>query len=487
MRRREVIKRFGIGLSAGMVLPTWLSSCSEDGTPDPVFKYDGVVAIIGAGAAGLYAADILLSQGVDVVVYEASGRIGGRVHSLRSTDTPTDALIYIPDSLPNNSFPIELGPDFIFGSDSLWGQIVSKQKVPVVDIRSVMPDDGYILDQIFKASADVQGDTDFIAATNFIESLKTYSGTNVSVQEAVQSAGINSRVHAILNSWIGNRMGTSNDRLSAFAVGEAFQSITHNDILQMPINNPMQNILLSRFNSVTSKVKLNAPIKSIDYSGETVTIIDKNDATTTANKVIVTVPVSILKEGGIQFTPTLPASKTTALGKIGMDASIHVTLEFKKNIWNETSAFIFGGVTVPSYFSSSIGRSDANKFLNLTINGPAAEDLSLLGGDAIINAILDEMDVALNGQASANISKDLNGNIISVIRDWSKEQYIKGGMSYNKPGGTNADRAALAESISEKVFFAGEATDMAGDFGTITGALQSGERAASEVLESIKV
>jgi monoamine oxidase len=120
-----------------------------------------------------------------------------------------------------------------------------------------------------------------------------------------------------------------------------------------------------------------------------------------------------------------------------------------------------------------------------TINGPAAENLSALG-DGMIEAILQELDGALNGQASLNISKDLNGNIISVIRDWTKEEFIKGGMSYNKPGGTNADREAMAESINEKVFFAGEATDIVGDFGTITGALQSAERSANEVLESIK-
>jgi monoamine oxidase len=247
----------------------------------------------------------------------------------------------------------------------------------------------------------------------------------------------------------------------------------------------MQNILLSRFNSVVPKVKLNTPIKSIDHNGEIVTVVDKNNETTTVNKVIVTVPVSILKEGGIQFSPALPANKTTALTKIGMDASVHVSLEFKKNIWNETSAFIFGGNTAPSYFSSSLSRSDANKFLNITINGPAAENLSALG-DGMIEAILQELDDALNGQASLNISKDLNGNIISVIRDWTKEEFIKGGMSYNKPGGTNADREAMAESINEKVFFAGEATDIVGDFGTITGALQSAERSANEVLESIK-
>lgn len=469
-----------------MIIPTWLSSCNDNVKIAPTFKYDGVVAIIGAGAAGLYAADILLSQGVDVVIYEASGRVGGRIHSLRTSDTPSDALRYTPNNVPNNNFPIELGPEFIFGSDSLWGDMVAKQKVPMADVRTVKPDDAYILDQLFKSSADVMDDADFMAAKNFLESLKTYSGANVSVQEAIQSAGINERVHAILNSWIGNRMGTSNDRISAFAVGEAFQMITHNDTLLLPINNPMQNILLSRFSNAASKVKLNTAVKSIDYSGDTVTLVDKDNQTAVANKVIVTVPLSILKASGIQFTPALSSTKTTAFTKFGMDASIHVALEFKKNIWNETSAFIYGGSVVPSYFSASTGRPDVNKFLNLTINGSAAETLSAMTDDEMIAAILVELDAALDGQASLNISKNIEGKNIYVIRDWTKEPYIKGGMSYPKPGSTNADREAMAEPVGEKVFFAGEATDLVGDFGTITGALQSGARAANELLEIIR-
>ena len=56
--------------------------------------------VIGAGAAGLAAAQRLHEQGEDVVVLEARDRIGGRVWTVR------------PRSL---AVPIELGAEFIHG------------------------------------------------------------------------------------------------------------------------------------------------------------------------------------------------------------------------------------------------------------------------------------------------------------------------------------------------------------------------------------
>lgn len=50
----------------------------------------GAVAVIGAGTAGLAAAQLLADDGYDVTVYEARDRIGGRVRTDRSLGVPLD-------------------------------------------------------------------------------------------------------------------------------------------------------------------------------------------------------------------------------------------------------------------------------------------------------------------------------------------------------------------------------------------------------------
>ena len=107
MKRRKAIKQIGLGLSAGLTLP-WLSSCKAT-DPGPEIKYDGVVGIIGAGAAGLLAADILISKGVKVKIFEASDQVGGRVRTFRRSDVSTDSLTVFPAALPYSDFPLELG------------------------------------------------------------------------------------------------------------------------------------------------------------------------------------------------------------------------------------------------------------------------------------------------------------------------------------------------------------------------------------------
>lgn len=54
------------------------------------------VGIIGAGAAGLYAAMLLDSLDIDYDIYEASERVGGRIYTYRfsESDDPTDPAYY---------------------------------------------------------------------------------------------------------------------------------------------------------------------------------------------------------------------------------------------------------------------------------------------------------------------------------------------------------------------------------------------------------
>ena len=65
--------------------------------------------------------------------------------------------------------------------------------------------------------------------------------------------------------------------------------------------------------------------------------------------------------------------------------------------------------------------------------------------------------------------------------DWQADPFARGAYSYVIAGGTGA-RKALATPVKNTLFFAGEAADIQGEWGTVAGALQSGMRAARQVL-----
>jgi monoamine oxidase len=475
VKRRKAIQKIGAGLTAGLAIPAWLTSCKED-DPGPEIKYDGVVAVIGAGAAGLYAADILHSKGIKVNIFEASDRIGGRIRSVKMFD----------DSPLNTDFPIELGAERIYGSDSLWAKTIGQMNVPLIPIDQTTTN-RYFIDGSIKTDTDLATDDDFTAAKNFLNSLSTYSGANVSVAQAAQ-AGLSSRVLDIVNSWIGNRYGTSNDRLSVTSISQANNRYTPDYSEMILRSNPMQDVLTSRFNKVVSKVELNTQITRVDYSGTMIVIEGKKGTetfTTEADKVIIAVPVSILKSGDITFSPPLPAAKLTALSNMDMDAALRVFIDFKQNFWGADTAFIYGGENAPEYFNTGLGRSQFKKTLSVTIHGPRAQAFSAMSELDVVNTLLSELDAAFDVNVLELVRKDDANNPVYHLMDWSKQPFIEGSASYIKPDGVVDHRTDLAAPIQELLYFAGEATDNTKDAGSVNGALNSGARAAEELIASI--
>lgn len=520
MKRREVLKSLGVGVTAGLVLPAWLSSCSEDET-GPEVKYDGVVGIVGGGAAGLAVADYLIAKGVKVKIFEASDRVGGRIESIRVSDPIFNFLAA--------DFHVELGADRIFGTDSEFGKILKLLKVPTTQFREAPTNaaDYYIINNDYFSQTEAEMRSDFMALKAFKETgLASYSGGG-SVQSA---AGASADMQGILNSWLGNAYGSSADRIGANALGEALALVSHDKKEFMLAANPISDVLTSKYNKALTSVKLKSAVKAVNYTDETsisLTILNTDETggggetTEVVTKLVVTSPVTVLKDSSlISFSPSLPAPKINALNRINMDASMRIIIEFTRNNFFQKPdgankppdpepgpmpAFIYGGVECPSYFFCGAGRSDKNLTISLTINGPKAEAFSATLGEldpitkvydpAKVNLILDEilaeMDVVFDGKASLNIRKyipegdETVGATIYAIKDWTKVKYIGGGQSYPTLSGTNEDRIELAAPIDNKIFFAGEATDSTGEFGTISGAIKSGERAAAEVIAAI--
>jgi monoamine oxidase len=489
VNRRTLLRNLGLGLSAGLIAPPFLSSCKKD-DPGPEVPFDGTVAIIGAGAAGMYAADILHAKGINVFILEASDQIGGRIRSLRNQtgyeelfgqDTPIDF---------SSDFPLELGAEIYQGSDSIWGKAVQNQNIPTEELSSAGVD-RYIIENLVKTASDWGGDADFAAVENFVANLSNYSGSEQSVQQA---AAVSERVQSLLNAQAGNFYGSTSDKIGIKLLTEELHERAHDGKSVLLKANPMQDFFLSRFSLIQSLVQLNKVVTSINYSADEITIKDKDGNEYKANKVIVTVPLAVLKTGGISFSPSLPATNLSAMDKFGMDPSFRAVIEFKKNFWGEDAGYIWGGTVAPQCLNTGVGRSEFYRTLSFTINGSKAASLSSMSRDQQLSAILGDMDAVYAGLATKFvrrvITKDADGNdvegpIVAAVKDWTKEENIQGGYSYPLINATSNDRANLGKSISKKIFFAGEATDTGGDAGTINGAMASAERVALEVINSI--
>lgn len=67
-----------------------------------------------------------------------------------------------------------------------------------------------------------------------------------------------------------------------------------------------------------------------------------------------------------------------------------------------------------------------------------------------------------------------------VRSDWAADQFARGSLTFVYVGSTDQHRTTLATAVGDRLFFAGEATDLTAP-GTIDGAMASGERAAAEV------
>lgn len=478
MKRRSALGKIASTLTAGMWLPSLpaiFSACEPD-DPGPQIRYDGTVAVIGAGIAGLYVADILRSKGIQTRVYEASDRVGGRVRSLRASEA----------SPVKTDFPIELGAERIYGSNSKWYEIITQRNIPLVDISD--PNTNYfILEQNLQSLTEILSEADFAGASSFVENLGDQAISNLSVQQAIQAASLPERVHGILNALIGNRYGTDNLRLGIAGLVESLR-LLQRDLKEFVLTkNPMQDMVTSRFSAAVELTELNTILTGIDYSGSKVILQGTRGGapfSEEVDKVVVTVPVSILRED-IVFTPALPDSKKTALENLGMDAAVRVVLDFKQNFWSKASTYVWGHPALPEMFTAGYGRSELNKTMSFTVFGQSAEMLSAMAGEEVVPFILQTLDQIFDGKATRDVRRHDDQTVIYELFDWSKTPFIKGGISYLKPGASHDNRASLAEPVGEVLFFAGEASDVSGDAGTLNGALLSAERAASEVVESI--
>jgi monoamine oxidase len=437
------------------------------------------VIVIGAGIAGLAAADELTKAGIKPLVVEARDRIGGRIHTVRDSDVR-----------------IELGAEFIHGRPPVLFELLKELGLNIVpsggafiglpsqDGTASVTDDPQFGDQAVwhKMEAFVRNSSHDMTLADFL----TSEGKGVSSVARRSLMRFVGGFHAADIDKIGVRSIVETEEaeeaiggLSSFRIENGYDRLT--GALRARAESKGATFLLShRVSEVTWK-KHHVDIHFEAGKGE--------GKRASAVAAIITLPLSILKADlshpwTVRFEPEL-AEKRDALTKLHMGAARRMTFVCRSRWWDEalknlgrTGAklgFLISERDVPVSTWWSDASSDIPVLTGWTGGNNAAE-FSMIDEKTAIDQGIESLRLIFQVERA-----EIESEIVSPhSHDWQHDTSSLGAYSYPGPFGKKAMQE-LAQPIEQTLFFAGEATSFDGHWGTVHGALASGIRAAREV------
>ncbi|MEM6583812.1 MAG: FAD-dependent oxidoreductase [Pseudomonadota bacterium] len=465
---------------------------------EPVENTAQDVVIVGAGSAGLYAARTLQDLGYEVLIIEATHRIGGRVKSTNLGDMRVD-----------------LGAEEHYlaaGGNPVWPAVIGEYGDDIY-VRGYQGLDAYSMDagtstcwtktDALNSCAD---DADVVAVNQF---WNWYWRPNLhqdpvsSLADDVLSAfgiGPGNRAYHLYDAGIaGGSFATNLEKLGARSLALQSNQWDLSDAIRVlgDKNLGYADVLETIWWDdvvATGKLLLNSPVVRIDTSGESVIVTDAMGAAHTARQVIVTVSIGVLQSEMIDFVPDLPAPTVSAYNGIGIDMGMKVPMRFRSPWW-ETEGEQLGwlvteGVAGACWAPSNYKVGTTANILMCYPMGANAEALNAIGeaagsskrGEAaIIAAILEDLDKTFpqaRNQASTHY-------IEGKVQNWGAAPYTLGVYSYPKVGTYVSASSNLRKQLQQpiannRIFFAGEASHISHP-STVVGALHEGERAARAV------
>lgn len=434
------------------------------------------VIIIGAGVAGLTAAQRLKAAGFEVKVLEARDRVGGRVHT--STNSAGTTL--------------DLGAGWIHGNWAEFEALVASMNLttantdftkmtyfrtsgpPTVVTQSIWDDmkaklaDCVGWNAIWHPRRTMQTVVDIHYATGGFFPYSQGFITNFTTA-AIDTEFANTASNIPAESAM-EVVPFPNDRTA----WDAFWTSSEADNTAFPqgYSQVAENLAQGL------DIRLNEPALVIDYSGSGVTV-NTHVGPYTADHVIVTVPIGVLKSGSPAFMPALPQVKRDAIGRLGSGLLNKVLLEFAPGtqFW-PASQCVLG--------TSSGTRGAFSTFINLQSVTGKPVLLGWLVGDAAVarEAWTDEQ---IKDEAMARLRATVHPSApepISVkVTRWGQDPYARGSYSTFTTTTLLGDRALLREPVGgNRVLFAGEATLDSG-FAQVPGAYTSGKREADRLIQ----
>ena len=460
MNRRDFLKI--VALLTGAVA---LNACNDlENIPEESIVHiadeNETIIVVGAGIAGLSAAQTLKKWGYKVIVLEARSRVGGRVWTSRAWQ---DA-------------PLDMGASWIHG---VSGNPIAKL-AKGNDIKTVETDYDNIW--IYRANGNELTNAEYDDFEEYESTIEAYIANaieeldeDVSIKTIVDAAlddeGVSAKEKQIilylLNTIIEHEYAADISELSLFAFDEG-DEYGGEDVIFPDGYDQIIDILAEGLD-----IRLDEVVQRVDYQGDGVSI-QTDQSVYEGDRAVITIPLGVLQRGNIQFSPTLPAEKQAAIRNLGMGLLDKLYLRFPSIFWDKEADLL-------GYQGENKG--EWAEWLNIA---HYTDEPILLGFNAATFArqvegwsdqqIVDSAMAVLRNIYGSNIPAPLDWQITR----WADDPFSWGSYSYLAPGTSSKTLKTLAKPVDSKLFFAGEATSS--DYqSTVHGAYLSGIRAAKEI------
>ncbi len=399
------------------------------------------VIVIGAGAAGLAAAAELSRAGRSVLLVEARDRVGGRCHTRR---------------LPGLPVPVELGAEFIHGRPEATFSLLRKANIPAVDSTRT---------QLVQLGGRLQPVNIFAQAQRVAR--RAPQGRDVSFRAFLARQRLPRLTRTLATMMVQGFDAADPRQASAREIVDEWAALSSSQPRPLGGYGPLLASLLKE----GFRVELETVVREIRWERGSVEVAGTRRGKAwraRAPSAVITLPLGVLQSRSVRFVPRLEKP----LAKLASGPVIRVAMVFRSAFWEKEHPGV-------AFFHSP--RAPFPTFWTpLPMHAPL---LTAWAGGSKAARLAGSSEKTLVEQALASVRSVL-GNIDQpqafLVHDWQADPFARGGYSYVRVGGTGA-REQLAAPLEETLYFAGEATDVE-QSGTVGGALQSGIRAAREIM-----